>query len=72
VDVNDRERERWSSGASNSHAHAAASQADTVRRYEKWADEDRAAGRLKDAAHWEASAAKERNVRLPNAPESES
>jgi hypothetical protein len=54
------------------HAHAAASQAESVRMYEKWAEEDRAAGRLKDAAHWEASAARERAVPLPNAPLSES
>jgi hypothetical protein len=54
------------------HAHAAESQAEAVRLYEKWAEEDRAAGRLKDAAHWEASAARERAAPLPNAPSSES
>jgi hypothetical protein len=46
------------------HAHAAESQAETVRLYEKWAEEDRAAGRLKDAAHWAAVKA-ERGLRDP-------
>jgi hypothetical protein len=54
------------------HAHAAESQAQSVQMFEEFAARRRAIGDLKRAAYWEAAAERERNVPLPNAPESES
>lgn len=53
------------------HAHAAESQAESVRMYEEFAERRRAMGDLKRAAYWEEAADEERAVPLPNAPLSE-